>query len=280
VSEKRRARPLLVALAIPLAAVLASSGHVSTASFGGPATVSGGPAALSGGPAVGPADGPAVMSEYSANWGGYVARGTTFRYVRATFTVPKLNCAKTPGASGNPTMVGEWVGLDTSTVEQDGIQGQCNGRNAQYVAWYEMYPKSPVYPNMTVSPGDTIQSSVWYVAGKREYELILDDLTNREGFTRWAQCGKNPCANSSAEVIAEAPGKAAGGGYFPLTDFGTASFSGVSITDAAGQRGTFTAPYWQATRFQMEDNSGQVKASVSGLAQNGTVFKAYWQHES
>ena len=254
----RLARPLVLTLAIPLAAVLAPGGHAGAASFGGPA----------------------VMGEYSANWGGYVASGTTFSYVRATFTVPKLNCAKTPGGTGNPTMVGEWVGLDTATVEQDGVQGQCDGRNAQYWAWYEMYPKKPAYPGTAVHQGDTIQASVWYAASKHEYELTLSDLTSHQGFVKWVPCGKSSCANSSAEVITEAPGKVSGGGYYPLTDFGTASFTGISITDTAGQHGTFTSGYWRTTRFQMEGNSGRVKATVSGLAQNGTVFKAYWQHES
>lgn len=225
---------------------------------------------------------PAQMAENSPNWGGYVASGRKFRYVKATFAVPRLDCAKTPGKPGNPTFVGEWVGLDATTVEQDGIQAECDGRNAEYAAWYEMYPKAAAYPPMTVNPGDTIQASVWYAANKQEYELILSDLSNGEGFTEWARCGGRSCANSTAEVITEAPGKsgAAKAAYFPLADCGTTSFTAISITDAVGQRGTFASAYWQSTRFEMEDNSGQVKAAISGLIGNGGAFRTYWEHES
>lgn len=225
---------------------------------------------------------PAQMAENSPNWGGYVASGNKFRYVKATFVVPRLNCAKTPGKPGTPTFVGEWAGLDAATVEQDGIQAECDGRNAQYAAWYEMYPKAAVYPPMTVNPGDTVQASVWYAANKHEYELTLSDLTDNQGFTEWARCGGSSCANSTAEVITEAPGKsgAAKAAYFPLADCGTTSFTGISITDSAGRRGSFGSADWQSTRFEMEDDAGQVKAAISGLLGNGSAFRTYWEHES
>jgi hypothetical protein len=308
VSIVRLARPFVLAVAVPATAFLAFSGQATTqagpagahagqgeshAGQGGSHAGQGGSHAgqggsgsfLSAGSRVGRFDGPEVLArsayaEYSPNWGGYVATGTTFRYVRGTFTVPKLDCAKTPGKSGAPTLVGEWVGLDSVTVEQDGISGECNGHTAQYAAWYEMYPKPAAYPTMSVSGGDTIQASVWYVSGKGEYELIVSDLTNGQGFTKWERCGKRSCANSSAEVITEAPGKSSGGGYFPLSDFGTTSFSAISITDATGQRGTFTSGDWTTTRFVMEDSSGHVKASISGLGQNGSAFQTYWERET
>jgi hypothetical protein len=222
------------------------------------------------------------MAEYSPNWGGYVATGTKFRYVRATFTVPRLDCAKTPGTSKDPALVGEWAGLDSVSVEQAGISGQCTDGHEQYAAWYEMYPKSPVYPEMSVSQGDAIQASVWYVASKHEYQLVVSDLSNGQGFTKWERCGARSCANSSAEVITESPGKsvAAKGAYYPLADCGTTRFTGISITDAAGQRGTFTSGNWQSTMFVMQDNSGRVKAAISGLTGNGGAFNTYWERET
>jgi hypothetical protein len=220
------------------------------------------------------------MDEYSPNWGGYVATGNTFRYVQATFKVPYLDCAKTPGKPGNPTLVGEWVGLDTVTVEQDGISGECDGRTASYGAWYEMYPKQAAYPSTSVHAGDTVQVSVYYSPSKHEYELTLNDLSDNEGFVKWARCGKSSCANSSAEVITEAPGKQSGSGYFSLADFGTTSFSGIQITDGAGQRGTFASGAWSNTRFVMEDNAGHVKTAIGGLGQSGTAFQTYWEREA
>jgi hypothetical protein len=260
----RVARPLILTLAIPAAAVLAAGSQAaatsSQASFG---------AAV-------------AMDQYSPNWGGYVASGSTFRSVRATFKVPALNCVKTPGTTKNPALVGEWVGLDTATVEQDGISGQCTSGHEQYSAWYEMYPKTPVYPTMTVSQGDVIQVSVRYAVNKHEYELILKDLSNGEGFTKWARCGKHACANSSAEVITESPGRsvAAKTAYYPLADSGTTSFTGISITDGTGQSGTFTSPGWQTSKFVMQDGSGRVKAAISGLTRNGSAFRTYWERET
>ena len=66
----------------------------------------------------------------SQNWGGYVAQqhGVKFRYVRATFFVPYVDCASTPSSFS-----GHWVGLDgagNATVEQDGILAACQGDHA------------------------------------------------------------------------------------------------------------------------------------------------------
>jgi hypothetical protein len=275
VSIARLASSAALALATPAAFlapgghVTAPGGHVSAASFGGPVVISS-----------------AAMATYSPNWGGYVATGTTFQYIKATFTVSRLDCAKTPGTAKAPTLVGEWVGLDSTSVEQDGIEGQCNGTNATYSAWYEMFPKQAVYPSMAVNGGDTVQASVWYAASKHEYELILTDLTNGQGFTKWARCGKDTtggkggtCQNSSTEVITEAPGKP-GGGYFPLADSGTTSYTGISITNAAGQQGTFTSGDWLTTRFVMQNGSGRVKAAIGGLTGGGSAFQTYWERES
>jgi hypothetical protein len=267
VSIARLFRTLVPVLAVPAMLLIAFTGPASASSgqsFGASAVTH-----------------PAT-AEYSPNWGGYAATGTKFRYVRATFTVPRLNCVKTPGNGKTPALVGEWAGLDEQTVEQDGISGQCTHGHAEYAAWYEMYPKAPVYPTVTVSQGDKIEVSVWYVASKREYQLILNDLTNGEGFDKWERCGARSCANSSAEVITESPGKTvvATSGYFPLADCGTTSFSDISITDMIGQHGAFTSPDWQNSRFVMQDNSGRVKAAISGLTDHGTAFQTYWEHAS
>jgi hypothetical protein len=287
VSTARLARPFALAIAAIATAVLAPGSYASTVSFAGPAvtgavvtgaTVTG--PVVTGAVVAGPVVAGAELAEYSPNWGGYVASGTTFRYVKATFTVPPLDCDKTPGKPGNPTMVGVWVGLDSTTVEQDGIQGQCDSnRTAQYSAWYEMYPKPAAYPALSITAGDTIQASVWYVASMHQYELILTDVTKHQGFTEWERCGKSTCANSSAEVITEAPGKP-GGGYFLLADSGTISYTGISLTDAAGQHGTFASGYWRTTKFLMQDGAGRVKTAIGDLTGNGAAFTTSWERES
>ncbi len=81
-------------------------------------------------------------TSHSNNWAGYAAlpehSGGSFRFVQATFTVPSINCAATPNAFSV-----HWVGLDgfaTSTVQQDGIEANCNGITPVYSAWWETYP--------------------------------------------------------------------------------------------------------------------------------------------
>lgn len=86
-----------------------------------------------------------TVNTVSGNWAGYVAGrpGVKFRYVRAVFFVPYLDCASTPSSFS-----GHWVGLDgagNSTVEQDGILAACQGTTPQYSARYEMFPLPPVY---------------------------------------------------------------------------------------------------------------------------------------
>jgi len=274
VSIAHRVRSFLLALAIPAAALSApvaaglsagASGHGGGPSFGAPAV-----AQLTD------------TVEDSPNWGGYMATGTTFRSVQATFTVPELDCTVTPGSTRNPALVAEWAGLDSVTVEQDGISGQCADGHAEYAAWYEMFPKDPVYPGVRISAGNTIEVSVRYVTAKGEYQLILDNLSSGKGFTKWRRCSARSCANASAEVITEAPGKsvAAKTAYYPLADYGSTSFTAISITDAAGQSGAFTSAYWQVTRFAMQDHAGRVKAAIGSLTGDGDTFATYWEHEN
>jgi hypothetical protein len=310
VSIARLARPIIPLLALPAVALIAPSAQAATApstqasaststtqastsntrasTSNTQATASSTQAAVPGAPASAPGGGPivanvAAMATDTQNWAGYVTAGRHYRYVAATFTVPRINCAATPGTNSNPTLMADWVGLDglgsSATVEQDGITAGCgNSHSAAYYAWYEMYPKAPVYPAMSVSPGNTIQASVYYSGGE-DYQLVLRDLSNNEGFTRWERCGTGSCANSSAEVITESPGKSSGG-FFRLADFGTTSFRDISITDGVGQHGPFTSPHWQSAMDVMVDRSHQVKAAVGGLTQDGHGFSVFWRRQS
>lgn len=223
-----------------------------------------------------------TMADSSQNWAGYVSSGNRFRFIQATFRVPSLNCHKTPGTVKVPALVGEWVGLDglsgsRVTVEQDGISGQCVKGVPSYAAWWEMFPKVPVYPGVFIRPGDVIQASVYYNAKTRQYRLTFSDLSNGQGFSTWRRCGASSCRNGSAEVITEAPAMSVSGNrLYPLADCGTESYSHIQITDAAGQRGGFASSNWQNTQLVMVDNSNRVKAATSGLS-HGTAFKTYWE---
>lgn len=223
-----------------------------------------------------------LMSVSSQNWAGYVASGNRFRFVQARFAVPALNCRKTPGTAKTPAMVGVWVGLDglggrVVTVEQDGIAGQCVRGVPTYNAWWETFPKAPVYPAMVIHSSDVIQASVYYNSANRQYRLTLSDLSDGEGFSTWRRCGASSCHNGSAEVITEAPSvNVSSNRLFPLAAFGTVGYSHIQVTDAAGQRGGFGSSLWQDTELVMVDTAGHVKAATSGLS-HGVAFKNAWE---
>jgi hypothetical protein len=227
----------------------------------------------------------AAMSVSSQNWAGYVASNNRFRYVQASFAVPTLNCRKTPGTAKTPAMVGVWVGLDglggrVVTVEQDGIAGQCVRGVPTYAAWWEMYPKAPVYSGIVIHPRDVIQASVYYNSGNRQYRLTLTDRTTGRGFSTWRRCGASSCHNVSAEVITESPSVSVNSNrLFPLAAFGTVSYSRIQVTDAAGQRGGFGSSRWENTELVMVDAAGHVKSATTGLS-HGVAFKNLWERAS
>ena len=122
----------------------------------------------------------------STNWAGYVDVPTTGNVVGlayATFTVPKINCAKSligpheaslsyRKAHGNDwSAVAYWVGIDGQggqggSLEQIGVTGVCHSKTsaAVYHAWYQVDPahnhniKLPSF--VTIQAGDVIQVSV------------------------------------------------------------------------------------------------------------------------
>lgn len=262
-----RARIALLALAVPAVALSVTAGQANAA-----API----------PAIAHPVTNITMGGASPNWAGYVAYGRKFRYVTATFEVPRLDCARTPGY-GLPAVAAAWVGLDgdgTRTVEQDGIMGQCLHGAASYYAWWEMYPKAPVYAGWRLRPGDIIDASVWYDAPAGKYRLDLTDRTSGASFSNWERCGASSCANATAEVITESPGKSGSSGYYPLADWGTSSYWDISITDGVGQRGGFDSGHWTSTSVRMVGTNGDTKTATGGLSSSGTTFRTYWENRS
>ncbi len=178
----------------------------------------------------------------SHNWAGYAAvpehSGGSFRFVQATFTVPSVNCAVTASSFSV-----HWVGLngfDTSTVQQDGIEANCNGHTPVYSAWWETYPANQIQAvsSVDISPGDAVTAAVYYNTGPGahhdKYNFTLTDVSNGQGFSLWKSCGGPSCKNRSAEVITEAPSSAS---VLPLADFGIISLVNVHVTDKSHQKG-------------------------------------------
>jgi hypothetical protein len=239
----------------------------------------GGPMALPGNrPAAPPAFPGKTINVVSQNWAGYVAQqhGVRFRYVRATFFVPYVDCASTPSSFS-----GHWVGLDgagNGTVEQDGILAACQGTTPVYSAWYEMFPLPPVYATITVRPGNSIVASAYYDAGTRKFTLSLTDTTNGQHFSHALSCPSGSrCQRLSAEVISEAP--SSGATILPLTNFRAESFGDAAVTDSHGQRGGLRGAWWDTYGVTTEDASGVVLDQPTQIFR-GRDFDCYWMAQS
>ena len=203
--------------------------------------------------------------------------GTAFRYVQATFFVPYLDCATTTNAFSS-----HWVGLDglnSQTVEQLGVEAGCVGSSPQYYAWYEMYPGNQKSAVFFVKPGNSIVASVYYDSRTRMFVLALDDTTTGQHFIRTLKCAASSCARSSAQAISEAPSDSSGK-TLPLADYRAASFSGVTVTDLLGHRGTLRSAWWNTYEIiEIGGSSGSVAAHPTALYQ-GKAFSNYWFREN
>jgi Peptidase A4 family len=207
----------------------------------------------------GPAD-----AATSTNWSGYAATTGTFKSVSASWTEPTGTCT-----SGNQYS-SFWVGLDgynSSTVEQTGSEVDCAGRTVKYYSWYEMYPAYPVNFSNPVSPGDQFTGSVTFNGGS-SYTLVLADTT--KGWSHTVNASLSGAANSSAEIIAEAPSSSSG--VLPLAHFSPVTFTNADANGAAIGNDS-------PTGIVMVDSAGRDKDTISSLS-GGNTFTATWQRSN
>ena len=236
----------------------------------------------------------AVAVEGSSNWAGYVAtgnwNGAGFRYVQSTFNVPSVNCSNSTAGNANyPDTFDDWVGLDgvgynfgaSSSVEQIGISGQCVNDAPVYGAWWETYPNPETPISFQVNAGDAITADVYWdatrTAAQGQYDLVLNDVTTGQTFNQYEACAAATCANSSAEVITEAP--AIGTATVPLADYGISNYENIAVTDRSGQRASFTSSYWVNTEVEQLDSTGTSVVSAPGPLFGGQAFSAFWSAE-
>ena len=251
----------------------ASSGAVAASLVPGQPMV-----AASGSPSLAIDSGSNTSRINSTNWAGYAAArpGTVFRYVQATFFVPYVDCTSTPNAFSS-----HWVGLDglnSHTVEQLGVEAACVGTSPQYYAWYEMYPGNESSA-FSVNAGNSIIARVYYRQKAKMFVLGLNDTTTGQHFSRSLDCAAASCSRSSAQVISESPANSTGQAL-PLADYRASSFSGVSVTDSRGHRGTLSSRWWN--RYQIIE-VGAANNSVAGQPTSlfqGKAFDNYWFREN
>jgi hypothetical protein len=218
----------------------------------------------------------------STNWSGYAVTGTSFTSAKASWTVPTVNCTKTPN-----TYAAFWVGLDgwtSSTVEQTGTDSDCDGKTASYYAWYEFYPAGSVeITSVKVSPGNHMSASVTYTGS--EFTISITNETTGKTYSKSGRV--SGAARSSAEWIAEAPCCTNRGGILPLSDFGTVDFgddyTGVSGTNDAtdssvsGPISAFGGTVNEA--IMVNGTTGADEAVPSALSSDGTSFTVTWDSE-
>ncbi|MBS2539954.1 hypothetical protein KGQ20_45155 [Catenulispora sp. NF23] len=200
-----------------LAALAAGSSLVLAAALAGPA------AATTGAHTKSPASFPHYNHVFNHArhadqiWGGYADTGTQFTSISGSWTVPTLDCSSTPDSSVSP-----WIGIDgfnSSTVEQIGFDQDCQGGQAGYYPWVEMYPADSDYFTETVNAGDQITASV-SVSGSA-WTLTESDTT--QGWSKtFNETGDDQL--SSAEAIVEDLGD----GIQPVAPFGSITFNNLT----------------------------------------------------
>jgi hypothetical protein len=216
------------------------------------------------------------------NWAGYAAlpqhSGGKFRYVAATFTVPSVNCSTTPNS-----LSVHWVGLDgfsNGTVEQDGVESDCDGSTPAYSAWWETFPGNSIQTVFSVNAGDAVTASVFFNTGSGShhdrYNLVLTDLTSGQNFNFWEKCASgSTCENSSAEVISEAPSS---GSVLPLADYGLESFVNIKVHDKSDQKGGISSSNWKHDKI-IQASSTDILATPSSLY-GSHAFSNTWKNVS
>ena len=202
-----------------------------------------------------------ITHSTSSNWAGYAAFNGRYTTVSASWKQPTASCTSAT------TYSSFWVGLDgysSNTVEQTGTSADCSGGTPRYYAWYEMYPKFPVNLSIAVRAGDSMSGSVT-TDGAVHFTLHIHNGTTGGDFVTTQTSKKARLA--SAEAIAEAP--SGSGGVLPLTNFGTVSFSSVTVNGQA--IGVFNPD-----KIDMVGN-GFTKAQTSALS-GGNAFSVTWKH--
>jgi hypothetical protein len=207
------------------ASTAGSAGAASTAGSAGAAGTAGSAGAASYGP---------VTPNLTDNlWGGYVAQGSGFGSISGSWVEPDASC------TSSQDMYAPWVGIDgygSQTVEQTGVETNCQNGYPAYRAWYEMYPAAPVYWSDPVSPGDTMTGSVTATGGGG-YQITLTDRT--AGWTEQTTQYLNG-QNVSAEAVIESPT----GSYpsFAELDFSSITVNG-QVFDAYSPQGLDSGGY-------------------------------------
>jgi hypothetical protein len=155
-------------------------------------------------------------------WAGYAADGKTYTSVSGSWVVPSITCSKTQDSSTSP-----WVGIDgwnSPTVEQIGMDQNCNHGKLSFAPWVEMYPADSIYFTETVKPGDAITASVTY-QGSNRFALVESDAT--QGWSKTYHLSAKAQRNSAEAILEDL-----GNGIQPVAKFTALRFTGLTANGA------------------------------------------------
>jgi Peptidase A4 family len=214
----------------------------------------------------------------SLNWSGYFddnSTGLTYSKVSATWAQPKATCTATT------SLAVFFVGIDgavtgSNTVEQAGSIILCSGGVPSYGTWWELFPANSIQVvGTTVVPGDKIAASV-SKSGTLYTFKVTDSTHTANSFTKTATCAATTCKDLSAEFIAERPSSSTGT-LFPLSNFGTWTLKGASVTSGAT---TGSISKFPDTQLTMVNSKGKTLALPGALNSTGNQFKDVWKASS
>ena len=171
-------------------------------------------------------DGPAL----SSNWSGQVATGGAYDGVGANWVVPTVT-----DDHGGSEYSATWIGID-GTSSTSLIQTGTSQQQGSYYAWYELLPNYAIPIPGTVDAGDDIAASITS-AGTNLWSIHVADST--QGWS-WHQSFNYATPRTSAEWIEEAPTV---GTQTSIDNYGSATFSGMSVSGPGTGSSTYTAVY-------------------------------------
>ena len=202
------------------------------------------------------------------SYGAYLVRE-----VSASWIVPRASCNGVP--SGQAQYSYAWIGIeDGYNLEQTGTATDCNGSNPNYFAWYDFFPASIAVLSSGIYPGDVMKASVSTLSYPT-YTLTITDQT--QGWTK--SVSGSGGQDWQADFVVEAPDHA----QYPLTNFGTVTFSSCSMTIYYNRNGyTITGSIldhdYVSQLTMVSDTSSRIMATPSSLSSNGTSFTVTWEN--
>lgn len=234
--------------------------------------------------------GPPNYNQYVS---GYRTIGAQFRYVQAEFVLPNSTlCTEINNADSTTTsspygfLVSVEIGQngndhagDLSLIEHPPASGSgCGTYTAAFAKTNSAAPPTPVAlsPQITLSPGDNVQMSLYYSQANATTYANVTDLT-----TSKVEQGTFIHKTTYTETHIWAQLDTANGAFKPpASSFRALEFTNCSFTTYGGTKGTLTGP-WTTNEWILTSDgtsSGKVEMTSPVVWNNGYNFGTWIEH--